>query len=212
MGTLVTIMGTAGSSDSVARLLFGSVRRAVLALLLGHPDDRFYAREIIRIAGGGSGAVQRELKQLVEAGLAIRETVGKQVFFSANRNAPVFPELQAIIEKTAGAGDVLRSALAPFVSTGRIRLALIHGSVASGRQTATSDVDLLVVGDVALADIVPALRRAESRLRREVNASVYPAKEFREKAKQRGAFVTRILKGPTLFVAGDENELGRLAH
>jgi hypothetical protein len=51
--------------DSVARLLFGSVRREVLALLLGHPDERFYFRELLRAVGGGSGAVQRELKQLV---------------------------------------------------------------------------------------------------------------------------------------------------
>ncbi len=211
MGAIVTRMGTVASSDSAARLLFGSVRREVLALLLGHPEDRFYAREIIRIVGGGSGAVQRELKQLVEAGLARREIAGKQVYFSANRDAPIFRELRAIIEKTAGAGDVLRSVLSPFISTGRIRLALIYGSVAAGRQRAASDVDLLIVGDVSQADIVPALRRAESRLRREVNASVYPAKEFRQKAGQRGAFVTRILKGPKLFVAGDERELGRLA-
>jgi predicted nucleotidyltransferase len=203
-------MGTSASVDSVARLLFGSVRREVLALLLGHPDERFYFRELLRAVGGGSGAVQRELKQLVDAGLAIREADGNQVYFSANREAQIFPELQAIIEKTAGAADVLRSALATFVSKGRIELALIYGSVAAGKQSSTSDVDLLVVGNVSLADLVPALRHAEARLRREVSVSVYPATEFRKKVKQ-GAFLKRVLKGPKLLVAGDERELERLA-
>jgi len=204
-------MGTPGSVDSVAHLLFGSVRREVLALLLSHPDERFYFRELLRAVGGGSGAVQRELKQLVSAGLVIREAAGNQVYFSANREAQIFPELRAIIEKTAGSADVLGSALATFVSKGRIELALIYGSVAAGKQSSKSDIDLLVVGDVSLADLVPALRQAEAKLRREVNASVYPASEFRKKVKQGAPFLKRILKGPKLFVAGDERELERLA-
>ena len=204
-------MGTVANPDRASRLLFGSVRRDVLALLLGRPDERFYLREILRAVGGGSGAVQRELKQLVEAGLVEREARGHQVYFSANRGAAIFRELQAIVEKTAGAVDVLRESLAPLLGRGRIRVALVYGSVASGTKTARSDVDLLIVGDVTLADIVPALRTAEARLGREVNPSVYPVKEFRDKVKRGSAFLKRILAGPKLFVAGDDRELGRLA-
>lgn len=119
----------------------------------------------------------------MDAGLVIREAVGNQVYFSANRAAQIFPELQAIIEKTAGFPDVLRSALAPFASKGGIELAVIYGSGAAGKQSTKSDFDLLVIGDVSLADLVPTLRRAEERLRREVNVSVYPATEFRKKVK-----------------------------
>jgi predicted nucleotidyltransferase len=209
MGTFVPIVGTTSQPDRVARLLFGSVRRDVLALLLGRPDERFYLREIVRAAGGGSGAVQRELKELVEAGLVMREARGHQVFFSANRAAPVFAELQGILEKTTGAVDVLRAALAPFL--GRIKVALIYGSVASSRATARSDVDLLIVGEASLEEVVPELRRAEERLGREVNPSIYPAREFREKVKSGQAFLKRIIAGPKLFVSGDDRELGRLA-
>lgn len=140
-----------------------------------------------------------------------RTTPARSSPFSANREAQIFPELQSIIEKTAGAGDVLRSVLSTFVTKGQIDVALIYGSVAAGKQSPKSDIDLLGVGDVSLADIVPVLRQAESRLRREVNASVYPAKEFRQKVKRGAAFLKRVLKGPNLFVAGDERELDRLA-
>lgn len=166
---------------------------------------------MLRATGGGSGAVQRELRQLVDAGLVIREAAGNLVCFSANRDAQIFPELQAIIEKTAGAPDMLRGALATFVHKGRIELALIYGSVAAGKQTSSSDIDLLVAGDVSLVDLVPALRHAEARLGREVNVSTYPATEFRVKVRQGSVFLTRVLKGPKLFVAGDERELERLA-
>jgi predicted nucleotidyltransferase len=205
------IMGTGVHADRVSRLLFGAVRREVLALLLGRPDERFYLREIVRTAGGGSGAVQRELQQLVDAGLVVREASGHQVYFSANREAPIFPELQAIVEKTAGAVDVLRASLASLLRLRRIAIALIYGSVASGRKTARSDVDLLIVGDVTLAELVPALRTAEARLGREVNPSVYPVREFQDKLRGGAPFLKRILAGPRLLVAGDDRELGRLA-
>jgi len=204
-------MGTDTKPDRVSQLLFGSTRRDVLALLLGRPDEQFYLREILRAVGGGSGAVQRELKQLVDVGLVEREAHGHQVYFSANRNAAVFPELQAIIEKTAGAVDVLRASLATLLSQGRVELAFVYGSVASGKKTARSDVDLLVVGDVSLAQLIPALRAAEARLGREVNATVYPVKEFRDKVKRAAPFLKRVLTGPKLFVAGDDRALARLA-
>ena len=206
MGTRVAL-----PADGLARVLFGSVRREVLALLMGRPDERFYLREILRAAGGGSGAVQRELKQLTDVGLVHREVEGRRVFFSANRDAPIFPELQAIIQKTAGVGDVLRSNLTPLVRRGLIQAAWVYGSVASGKQTARSDVDLMVIGDATLSQLIQGLEQADRRLGREINASVYPAREFRQKLKRGTPFLRRVVTGPKLFVAGDERELERLA-
>jgi uncharacterized protein len=203
-------MGTA-TPDRVSRLLFGSVRREVLALLIGRPDERFYLREILRAVGGGSGAVQRELKQLTEAGLVDREARGNHVYFSANREAPIFPELRGIVEKTAGTVDLVRASIAPLLSQGRIEIAFIFGSVASGGQTTRSDVDLFIVGDVSLAEVVPALRKVEERLGREVNPSVFRSSEFHSKLKRGSAFLKRVLTGPKLFVAGDDRDLARLA-
>lgn len=204
-------MGTKSNPDSVARTLFGQTRREVLALLLGRPDERFYLREILRTAGGGSGAIQRELKQLVAAGLVERKSEGRQVYFSANQDATIFPELQAIIQKTAGVVDVLRVSLAPLLRQGLISVALVYGSVAGGKQTSKSDVDLLVVGDITLVGVIPAVRLAESRLSREVNPSVYPVHEFRDKVKRGSSFLKRIMSGPKLYVVGDDHVLDRLA-
>ena len=80
-------MGTAAAVDPVAHRLFSSVRRDVLALLLGRPEERFHVREIVRTVGGGSGAVQRELKPLNIAGLLERTVSGRQVYFAASRAA-----------------------------------------------------------------------------------------------------------------------------
>lgn len=204
-------MGTAPPVDRLGRLLFGSTRREVLALLFGRPDERFYLREILRAAGGGSGAVQRELKQLSDVGLVRREVQGSHVYFSANPDAPIYPELRAIVEKTAGTVDVLRASLARLVSEGRIQVAFVYGSVASGRQTARSDIDLMVIGQATLSEVIPALKSADARLGREINFTIYPAREFRDKVKRGGSFVRRVVDGAKLFVAGDERELAGLA-
>ena len=211
MGTIELIMGTTISASVVSRVLFGQTRRDVLALLLGRPDERFYLREILRAVGGGTGAVQRELKQLVEAGLVQREREGVQVYFSANREAAIFAELQSIIQKTAGVTDVLRASLAPVLRGDHITVAFVYGSVARGGQTARSDVDLMVVGEVTLAELVPLIRVAERTLGREVNPSVYPVKEFTAGLKRGAHFLKRVMAGPKLFVEGSERELGRLA-
>lgn len=195
----------------MAQALFGPTRRQVLSLLFGRPDERFYLREVVRAAGMGSGTVQRELAQLVEAGLIEREAHGRQVYFSVNRDAPIFPELYSLIQKTAGVAEVLRGSLGKLARAGDIEVALVYGSVAAGTPTASSDIDLLVVGSVTLSAMLPALRAAEAKLGREINPTVYPPAEFRQKARSGAHFLKRVLAGPKLYVAGDADELARLA-
>ncbi|MGH7265109.1 MAG: ArsR/SmtB family transcription factor, partial [Candidatus Rokuibacteriota bacterium] len=111
-----------------ATVLFGATRRRVLGWLLSHPDEAFYLRQIVRQFGAGQGSVQRELALLTRAGLLRRTVQGRQVYFQANRESPIFPELQALFLKTAGVADLLREALAPV--TDRVRVAFVFGSAA----------------------------------------------------------------------------------
>ena len=127
MGT--TAAAPAGPADA-ATLLFGSTRRRVLSWLLGHADEAYYLRQIARHTGTAVGAVQRELEQLTAAGLLRRTVQGRQVYFQANREAPIFPELQGLFAKTAGLTDVLREALAPLGE--RVLVSFVFGSAARG--------------------------------------------------------------------------------
>ena len=129
----------------LADVLFGKGRGAILALLYGHPDQSFYYRQITRQLNGLSvGTLQRELETLSQLELIDRSTVGKQVFYRANRSHPAFGELRALVLKTVGAVQVLRSALASMAI--RISVAFIYGSMARQEAKAESDIDLLIVG------------------------------------------------------------------
>jgi predicted nucleotidyltransferase len=190
-------------------LLFGTYRRRVLGLLLLHPDESFYMREIMRLTGVPSGSLHRELTALSEAGLLTRSASGNQVRYQADRSCPLFEELAGIFRKTAGLTDVLREALEPLGKN--VRAAFVFGSFAQGRERGTSDVDLMVLGSARFERVVEALMHVQERLRREINPVVMTREEFRAKLKARDRFVSRVVREPKLFIKGDASELGEPA-
>jgi len=200
---------TVRQKKDLGTALFGRSRRNILGLLFAHPDRAFYLREIIAATGAGTGQVQRELENLVSVGLVLREPRANQVYFRANAEAPVFEELKGIVAKTFGVADVVRDLLAPF--TQRIQVAFIYGSVARAEDTARSDIDLMIVGDVMLSELANTLHEAETRLKRPVAPTIYEAQEFRDRVHSGQHFLSQVLKRPKLFVAGDEDALQRLA-
>jgi predicted nucleotidyltransferase len=202
-------MSTAIEHSKLSKTLFGKTRRAVLSVLYSHTDESFYLRQLVRITGIGVGAMQRELKQLTESDIIRRLQIGRQIFFQANTDCPVFKELRDLIIKTIGVGDVLRSALVPLAE--RIQIAFIYGSLARGEETRGSDLDVLVVGDLTFAEVVSAISPLQETLSREINPSVYPLKEFRSKVSEGQHFISTVLEAPKIFVIGDNNELEKLA-
>ncbi len=206
IGTIVPGMST--QVLSLSKVLFGQSRRSILALLYGHADEQFYLREIARRAGTGIGATQRELGQLTDAGLLHRLRRGNQVYYRANRENPIFEELKSILAKTSGIRDTLQEGLARLAD--RVKLAFVYGSIARGEEKASSDVDLMVVGNVSFQDVVAALSEIERKLGREVNPTVFGPREFREKLAAKNHFLSSVAKEKKLFVIGDESEFRRL--
>lgn len=180
--------------------LFGKTRRAVLGLLLARPDEALYLREIARQVQAGQGALQRELQRLADAGILLRESRGREIYYRANRACPVFPELQGLVRKTFGLADVLRAALTPLGD--RISLALVYGSQVAGTATSASDIDILVVGSVGEMALHRAVAGAEAQLARTVNYTLLRPRELDRRRRERGGFVDRILAGPTISLLG----------
>ena len=201
-------MGTSPTDHNIASALFGTVRQRVLALLFVHTDQAHYLREITRIVDAGHGAVQRELKQLVDSGLLTRTRRGNQVFYQANQESPVFAELRGLMLKTAGLADVLREALSSLAD--RIKVAFVYGSIAEGTDRSASDVDLMIIGEVGLRTLGPLLPDVHDTLGREVNPVTMSPQELAERATHSDHFVTTVLHGPKIFLIGDQNELDQL--
>jgi predicted nucleotidyltransferase len=188
--------------------LFGRTRSALLALLFGHTEESFHLRQLIRTVGTGNGALQREIKQLTNMGLIVRRVQGNQVLYRANKQSPIFPEIKRLVTKTVGVHDAIRSALANLEP--QIEAAFLYGSVASHREQANSDVDLMVIGKTSFSDVVTALGPAQETLRREINPTVFPISEFRLKLAAGNHFLRSVMSGQKVFIVGSEDELRKL--
>jgi len=179
-----------------------------LSWLLSHPGERFFVRQLAAALGEDSTNLSRELTRLEGLGIVTGVREGHQKYFQADSESPIYPELRGLVAKTSGVGDLLREALQPLSS--RIDVAFVFGSVAAGKETAASDVDVLVIGSVNLQALVEAFAPVQDRLGREVNPSIYSAHEFREKITRGHHFLTGVLQGPKIFLLGSSRELERL--
>jgi len=190
-------------------LLGSKLRAKVLGWLFSHPDERYFVRQLTSLVKEDSTNVSRELIRLEKTGILISTTEGKQKYYQANQESPLFNELHGLIVKTAGVADVLRSALA--LKQEQIKLAFIFGSIASGNERRRSDIDVMVVGKISFEEAVSLLSPAEEKLSREVNPVVYPVAEFKNKVKEDHHFVKTVLEDEKIFLIGDEGELAKLA-
>ncbi len=206
MGMRATIK-TPPRRASLADALFSTSQQRVLVLLFGQPERSFFATELIGLAGGGSGAVQRELARLAESGLVNVSRLGNRKHYQANPASPIFAELCALVQKTVGLAEPLREALAPLAE--RIKAAFVFGSVAKGSDTAASDIDVLLLTDgVDYAEAFGALQVAEAQLGRTVNPTLYTPAEWRRKLEEGNPFVSKVAAQSKLFLIGSEADLG----
>ena len=177
----------------------------MLGLLFGQPARSFYANEIIGLVGSGSGAVQRELASLTHSGLVTVKAVGNQKHYQANADSPIFEELRGIAQKTIGLADPLREALAPLAD--QIRAAFVYGSVAKKTDTASSDIDLMLLSDtLSYGDVFLALEAASGMLGRTVNPTILASKEFDARLAAQDSFLSRVLEQPKIWIIGGEGE------
>jgi predicted nucleotidyltransferase len=206
MPTLGVMAGSSGSRRSLADALFTKTQQRVLRVLFGQPERSSYASELIREAGTGSGAAQRELARLEESGLIVARRIGNQKHYQANAASPLYWELRNIVLKTVGLTEPLRGALKPISSA--IRAAFVYGSVAKATDHSRSDIDLMIISDsLTYAEVFGALERVARTLGRQVNLTVYTAAQFSKRARAENAFLTRVLEQPKLWVIGSEDDL-----
>lgn len=192
--------------SSLAAALFSATQQRVLGLLFGQPHRSFYASELIALAGSGSGAVQRELARLAHSGLLTVRIVGNQKHYQANPASPIHAELCSIATKTVGLAEPLRQALESLTS--QIGAAFVYGSVAKREDTASSDIDLMLISDtLSYGDTFSALEAASAQLGRQVHPTILSRGAFRKRVKAQDAFLTRVLAQPKIWLIGGEDDL-----
>lgn len=190
----------------LADALFTVTQQNVLRLLYVQPEKSFYLKEILRLTGMGVATIKRELDRMEAAGILGMTRIGNQHHYQANPECPIYQELLAIVKKTFGIADEISSALSSV--SGKIDWAFIFGSVASGKETATSDVDLMIIGDIGFSEVVGMLYPVQEKLGREINPKIYSREEWDQMHNTKDVFFKEVLSKPRMDVMGDGHELG----
>lgn len=188
------------TQTSFGDALFSGTRQKVLGLLFGQPKQSFLLTELIQKANSGSGSVQREVERLTSSGLVSVTQHGRQKSYQANPNSPIYHELIGLVEKTLGPAAKLQSLLE---NRHEIELAILYGSVAKNRDTAMSDIDLLLVTDaLTLDEAFKMLEPLEKELARVIHPTVYTTSEFTIRLENNNPFLTKLLSGEHQLLKG----------
>lgn len=189
--------------------LLPKTRQGILAATFVQPEKSWYVSELARRLGVPSSSLQRELRDLTEAGILKSHRQGHMVYYQANAESPLFSDLRGLLLKTAGLVDILAAALNALLP--KIRLAFVYGSIASGQERSDSDIDLMLIGEISPVELALPLRHARELLGREINPTVYLPAEFAQKLKSKDHFLTQVLTKPRLLVLGSGDELDKAA-
>lgn len=187
------------------RLFTSSTRVKILTEVLLNSDKEYHIRELSRIIGRSPIYVQKELKNLQALGLLVSRKKGNMVLYALDRDSAIADDLKRIFLKTEGVGNELLGNL----DKEKIQYALIYGSFAKGGETASSDIDLLVIGDIDEDLVLRAVSRTEKRIGRQINYIFWTPGEFAQKARQRIPLLADILKTDVVMVIGEQREFKR---
>lgn len=180
------------------------IRQDLLTLFFTNPSQRYYLRELERVLGHSAGSIRRELLRFQKDNLFNTQKTGNIVLYSLNTNHPLFKELKSIVSKTVGVEGSLKKALS---SIKKIKIAFIYGSYAAKRERATSDIDLMIIGDPNTSRLNEKIRELEKRLKREINPTIYSWEEYKAKKGAESGFMLDLLENPKIMLVGREDDL-----
>ena len=180
------------------------IRESLLVLFFTNPHKKYYLRELERLLGFSAGSIRRELLKLVSDDLFKTEKTGNLLYYSLNKDHPLFDELKSIVSKTAGVEHSLRNELSKIKN---IKVALIFGSFASKKESMSSDIDIMIIGDPDITKLNRKISLLENKLKREINPVIYSFKEYKLKKKENRQFILDILKKPKILLIGKESDL-----
>jgi predicted nucleotidyltransferase len=191
---------------TLSDILSSRVRAEIFRLLFGLDEKEVHLREMERQATLSLGTIRQDLQKLVKLDLVTTRRDGNRLYYRANTDHPLYPDIRKLVLKTAGLVEILKSVL----DREGVKEAFIFGSLASSKEKAASDVDLMVIGAVGLRALSGWLSGVSEQIGREVNPHTMTVEEFQRRKEKGDHFLSNVLESPKLFIIGNENDLAAM--
>jgi predicted nucleotidyltransferase len=180
------------------------LRNKILLHFFTNVDDEMYLREMALRLKEDPGNLSKELSKLEKEGIFISQYRGKQKYFFLNKAYSLFNELKSIIFKTIGIQGSLQNIINEISG---IVSAFIYGSFATGKENASSDIDLcLIVNDSVFNEhnFISKIDGLGKTISREINYIYYSEEEWKKQINENDSFIINIKMGPKIILKGDE--------
>lgn len=86
---------------TLSDLLSSRVRAEIFRLLFGLDEKELYLREMERQASLSLGTIRQDLQKLVKLDLVTTRRDGNRLYYRANAEHPLYPEIRKLVLKTA---------------------------------------------------------------------------------------------------------------
>jgi predicted nucleotidyltransferase len=177
--------------------------RRVLDLLVSAPGHEIHTREIARRVDADPHATQLALDHLLQAGALLSRRVGNLRLWSVNPESDRVAAIRGLLRRESRVAQLLSDGLEGMRT---VRFGVIFGSFASALDDVSSDIDVLIVGDVNWDRLAKIGKAVSDHIRRETNFVVWSEDELlHPKAGQR-RLLEGIVSRPRIMVKGDEHE------
>ena len=169
-------------------LISSKTRIKLLVRFFFNPNTRSYLRELAKEFNVSTNSVREELNQLTRTELLTSQKSGRQVFYKANQEHPLFPELKSMVIKVMGIDQVIDGIVARL---GDLERAYLLDDYAEGKDTGI--IDLLLVGNIDQYHLNDLSRKTERYIKRKIRTLVLSRDEFKE-------FETKLRACPNILI------------
>ncbi len=187
--------------DNSLKLLFTSTtRQDLLNLFFSNPQELYYPRQLSRLIHQEINSVRRELDNLKKAGLVTSDPRSNKIYYQANTQSDLFPDLVTLVCKNCGLGQRLAKSKNQI---GSFKAVLASRSFLYKQPSTTEQIDLIIVGSVILPELEYVLKQEEVSQKREINFMLMTESEFHLRQNRRDpALVDFFLALPTAIIGG----------
>jgi predicted transcriptional regulator len=175
-------------SDLFAGIISSKTRIKLLVRFFFNPGTKAYLRELSKEFQVSTNAVREELNQLTKTKLLTWEKEGRSIYYKANSDHPLFPELRSMVSKVMGLDQVMESILTRL---GDLEKAYLIDDYAEGKDTGI--IDLVLVGNIDQYHLNDLSRKTERYIKRKIRSLVLNREEFK-------AFEPKLEHRPSLLV------------
>ena len=162
-----------GSNNLFSGIISSKTRIKLLVRFFFNPAIKSYLRELAKEFDLSTNAVREELNQLTKTSLLKSQKNGRNVYYAANPEHPLFPELKAMVSKVMGLDQVIDGIVNRL---GDLERAYLIGDYAEGKDTGI--IDLVLVGNINNHHLADLSKKTERYTKRKIRSLVLSSAEY----------------------------------